>query len=126
MTKVLIVEDDAGARRLMEFTLQQEGYEVVLASNGLEGLDQAQIEQPDAIVMDVMMPIMAGYEACLRLKEIPTTSHIPILLLTAKDQVADEAFSLMAGADDYLPKPASPSEVAERVHRLITYGTQVE
>ena len=123
MTKVLIVEDDAGARRLMEFTLQQEGYEVVVASNGLEGLEQAQIEQPDAIVMDVMMPVMAGYEACLRLKEIPTTSHIPILILTGRDQVADETFSLMAGADDYLPKPASPSEVAERVHRLITYGT---
>jgi DNA-binding response OmpR family regulator len=118
MTKVLVVEDDASARRLVEFTLQQEGFEVVTANNGLEGLDKAQSMQPDVIVMDIMMPVMAGFEACLRLKEIPTTAHIPILVLTAKGHEADRTYSLMAGADDYLAKPADPDVIAGRVRAL--------
>lgn len=118
MTKILVVEDDASARRLVEFTLQQEGFEVVTANNGLEGLDKAQSLQPDVIVMDIMMPVMAGFEACLRLKEIPTTAHIPILVLTAKGHEADRTYSLMAGADDYLAKPADPDVIAGRVRAL--------
>jgi two-component system alkaline phosphatase synthesis response regulator PhoP len=126
MTKILIVDDDAGARRLVEFSLQQDGLEVVTASNGLEALERAQIEQPDVIVMDVIMPVMAGLEACLRLKEIPTTSHIPILILSSKGHEADRDFSLMAGADDFLAKPATPAEVAERVHKLLIQGSRAE
>jgi len=119
MPKVLIVEDDPSSRRLVEFTLQQEGFEVATAANGLEGLDRAQSEQPDVIVMDVMMPVMAGFEACLRLKEIPTTAHIPILVLTAKGHEADRTYSLMAGTDDYLAKPADPEVIAARVRALV-------
>jgi DNA-binding response OmpR family regulator len=119
MAKVLVVEDDPSARRLVEFTLQQEGHEVVTATNGLEGLDRAQTDQPDVIVMDIMMPVMAGFEACLRLKEIPTTAHIPILVLTAKSTEADRTYSLMAGADDYLAKPAEPAEIAAHVRDLV-------
>ncbi len=126
MAKVLLVEDDPSARRLVEFTLQQEGYEVVTAVNGKEGLEKAQSEQPDVIVMDVMMPQMGGFEACLRLKEIPTTSHIPILVLTAKGQPADRTYSLMAGADDYLAKPADPQTIADHVKQLIEQGVRQE
>lgn len=125
MPKILLVDDDAGARRLVEFTLQQEGFEVVTASNGLEGLERAQTTQPDVIVMDIMMPVMGGYEACLRLKEIPTTAHIPILVLTAKGQAADREYSLMAGADDYIAKPAEPQEIAERVRRMAAHAAHL-
>ena len=125
MPKVLIVEDDASARRLIEFTLQQEGFEVVTAGNGKEGLERAQIEQPDVIILDVMMPVMGGYEACLRLKEIPTTSHIPIIILTAKGEEADRAYSTMAGADDYLAKPTDPRQIAERVRNLLAVGMRM-
>jgi DNA-binding response OmpR family regulator len=122
MPKVLIVEDDSGAQRLVEFTLQQEGFEVITAANGQQGLEKAQFEQPDVIVMDIMMPVMSGLEACLRLKEVPTTSHIPILVLTAKGHDADRTFSLMAGADDYVVKPADLHDVAERVRKLAAQG----
>ncbi|MEP7199218.1 MAG: response regulator [Chloroflexota bacterium] len=125
MPKILLVDDDAGARRLVEFTLQQEGFEVVTASNGLEGLERAQTTQPDVIVMDIMMPVMGGYEACLRLKEIPTTAHIPILVLTAKGQAADREYSLMAGADGYIAKPAEPQEIAERVRRMAAHAAHL-
>ena len=124
MTKVLVVEDEASARRLLEFTMQQEGYRVCTATNGREALEVAQAEQPDVIIMDVMMPVMAGFEATLRLKEIPTTSHIPILVLTAKGHPADREYSLMAGADDYLAKPAEPHEIVERVRKLIGAGAR--
>jgi DNA-binding response OmpR family regulator len=126
MPKVLIVEDDSGARRLVEFTLQQEGFEVITAANGLEGLEKAQNEQPNVIVMDIMMPVMGGLEACLRLKEIPTTSHIPILVLTAKATDADRTYCMMAGADDYVAKPADLHDVAERVRMLAAQGVGEE
>ncbi len=117
--KVLIVQDDVGARRLVEFTLQQEGIEVVTAANGLEALERAQVEQPDVIVMDVVMPVMAGFETCLRLKEIPTTSHIPILLLTAEGEETNRDYGLLAGADECLMKPAPPQVVAEHIRKLV-------
>ncbi|MCA1554444.1 MAG: response regulator, partial [Chloroflexi bacterium] len=82
MAKVLLVQADASLRRLAEFSLQQEGFEVVTARDGKQSLQVAQREQPDAIVLDALMPVMDGCETCLRLKEIPTTAHIPILLLT--------------------------------------------
>ena len=124
MTKVLLVEDDASARRLLEFTMQQEGFEVCMAADGKQALETAQAEQPDVIVMDVMMPVMGGFEATLRLKEIPTTSHIPILVLTAKGHPADREYSLMAGADDYLAKPVEPQEIVEHVRKLIGQGAR--
>ena len=118
MPKVLIVEDDTGGRRMLEFTLQQEGFEVITASNGREGLEKAQNEQPDVVVMDIMMPVMGGLEACLRLKEVPTTSHIPVLMMTGKTTESDRTYSMMAGADDYVAKPADLHDVAERVRML--------
>ena len=122
MAKVLLVEDNASARRLVEFTLQQEGHVVVTANNGKEGLEKAQVEQPDVIVMDIMMPQMGGYEACLRLREIPTTAHIPIMILSAKSQQLDKSFGMMAGADDYLEKPVDPQVIAEHVKKLVARG----
>ncbi len=123
MPKVLVIEDDSGARRMVEFTLQQEGFEVITAANGRDGLEKAQNEQPDVIVIDIMMPVMGGLEACLRLKEVPTTSHIPVLVLTAKVTDSDRTYSLMAGADDYIAKPADLHDVAERVRMLAAQNT---
>ena len=119
MAKILVVEDDPSARRLISFTLEEAGYHVLTATNGSEGLEKAQSELPDLILMDVMMPVMAGFEACLRLKELPTTAQIPILVLTAKSQPSDKTYSLMAGADDYLAKPAAPEEIVNRVKALL-------
>ncbi|MFQ6015167.1 MAG: response regulator transcription factor [Anaerolineae bacterium] len=117
--RVLIVDDDPNALRLIGYTLEQEGFEILTAADGHEALEVAQRELPDLIILDIMMPSMAGFETCLRLREIPITSHIPILVLTAKAQEADQILSFKAGADEYLAKPAAPDEIVAKVNQLI-------
>jgi DNA-binding response OmpR family regulator len=117
--KILVVEDDPGALRLVQYTLQHEGYEVLIATNGLVGLKKAQSEEPDLIILDVMLPGMDGFEICHRLRGEPQTAGLPILMLSAKAQEADKTTGLKVGADDYLPKPADPAEIILRVRSLL-------
>ncbi len=84
--KILVIEDDPSTLRLIKYTLQQEGYQVLAATNGLAGIRKAQNEEPDLIVLDIMLPGMDGFEICHRLRAEPQTAQLPILMLSAKAQ----------------------------------------
>jgi len=117
--KILVIEDDPIALRFARYTLQQEGYQVITAPNGLEGLSKAKAEYPDLIILDIMLPGVDGFELCHRLRVATQTAQIPILMLTAKAQESDRQTGLRVGADDYLIKPVHPSEIVNRVNALI-------
>lgn len=117
--KILVIEDDPGALRLVQYTLEHEGYRVLTATNGLAGLKKAQSEGPDLIILDVMLPGMDGFEICQRLRGEPQTAGLSILMLSAKAQEVDKTTGLKVGADDYLPKPADPAEIILRVGKLL-------
>ncbi|KJU86335.1 response regulator receiver modulated serine phosphatase, partial [Candidatus Magnetobacterium bavaricum] len=122
ITKVLVVDDDENNRAICEINLRQLGFTVLLAKDGQEGLDLAIKEEPDLILLDVMMPVMNGYLVLERLKKNPQTRDIPVIMLTAKtDAMATEiAKAFSAGADDYVRKPYQLAELKARVR------TQVE
>ena len=101
------------------YTLQHEGYEVLIAANGLEGLRKALSEKPDLVVLDIMLPGIDGFEICHRLRIEPQTAQVPILMLSAKAQEVDKATALKEGADYYLTKPVAPSEIISRVGILL-------
>lgn len=111
-TKILIVEDEATLLDTLEYSLTRQGYEVCTADDGLSALDVARREQPDLIVLDVMLPGLDGFEVCRILRQEMTT---PILMLTARDSEIDKVVGLEVGADDYLTKPFSMRELIARV-----------
>ncbi|SDM75123.1 two-component system, OmpR family, alkaline phosphatase synthesis response regulator PhoP [Psychrobacillus sp. OK028] len=117
MRKVLVVDDESSIVTLLKYNLEEAGFEVITASDGLEGLNKALEEKPEVIVLDWMLPKMDGMEVCkeLRLKKI----QIPIIMLTAKDEEFDKVLGLELGADDYMTKPFSPREVTARVKAMI-------
>src|SRR5437867_7408184 len=114
--KILIVDDEAGLRELVRINLEHEGFGVLQAENGAQGLDMIQEYQPDLVIMDVMMPVMDGWEACSRLREF---SQVPVLMLTARVQSQDIVTGLDSGADDYLLKPFNMDELMARVRALL-------
>ena len=113
--KILIVEDDANIRELLQLYLQREGYETILAENGILGMSAFKRDKPDMVLLDVMMPIMDGWQVC---REIRTTSQIPIIMLTAKGEVFDKVTGLELGADDYIVKPLDMREVVARIRAI--------
>ncbi|MCX8126033.1 MAG: response regulator [Dehalococcoidia bacterium] len=117
--KVLVVDDDLAALRLVQYTLEREGYTVITASNGIEGLRKATSESPDLLILDVMLPGIDGFEIASRLRAQPDTARLPILMMSAKARDMDRATGLKVGADDYLIKPAAPSEISRRVAALL-------
>lgn len=117
--RILIVDDDPNALRLIGYALQRQGYEVVVAQNGQEALAKAQSEKPNLIVLDVMMPAMDGYQVLRRLRADPDTARTPVILFTAKSQVDDKIAGFEAGADDYMAKPVTPAELIARVKALL-------
>ena len=122
--KILVIEDDPNALRLMVYTLEQEGYQVITASDGLDGLTKAQDEHPDLVVLDVMLPGLDGYEVCRQLRQQTETAALPILMLSAKARQDDKDVGLKMGADDYLAKPADPSAIVDRVKALLDQRSQ--
>jgi len=114
--KILIVEDEEKIRRVVKNFLMKNGFEVIEAGNGLEGLEKFSTEQVDMIILDVMMPEMDGWSVC---REVRKTSGIPILMLTARGSESDEIFGLELGADDYLKKPFGLGVLLARVKKLI-------
>lgn len=124
--RILVVDDDPTALRLIGYSLQQEGYDVLTAANGLDGLAQARQLHPDVVILDIMMPDLDGFEVCRRLRADPATRRLPVLMLTAKGQVADKVAGFRAGADDYLVKPADPGELVARVAALLTRASYAE
>lgn len=117
---VLVVEDDPTILQLLEVNFEMEGFTVLKAADGAIGLEQAQANQPDIVVSDVMMPNMSGIELVVALKASPETESIPIILLSAKAQGADIRHGIEAGADEYVTKPFEPLDLIERVHALLS------
>ena len=116
---VLLVEDDPVILKLLEVNFDLEGYSVLLARDGAEGIDLARSERPDLIISDIMMPNVSGIELVQTLKADDATSGIPIILLSAKAQTADIRAGMEAGADDYVTKPFEPLELVEHVQALL-------
>ncbi len=117
--KILIVDDDLETLRLVGLMLQRQGYQIVAANNGSQGINLAKNEKPDLIVLDVMMPDMDGYSVTRELRKEPTTSDTPILMFTAKSQVDDKVAGYEAGVDDYLTKPVHPVELVAHIKALL-------
>ena len=113
--KILIVEDEANIRELLRLYLEREGYTVIEAENGVEGIKKWKSEKPDMLLLDVMMPVMDGWAVC---KEIRAESDVPIIMLTAKGETADRVSGLEMGADDYIVKPLEMPEVIARVRAV--------
>jgi DNA-binding response OmpR family regulator len=116
---VLVVDDDPVILKLLEVNFEMEGFTVLVARDGEEGIEVARADQPDLIVSDIMMPRVSGLELVTALKGDPATSDIPIILLSAKAQNADVRSGLDAGADDYVTKPFEPLDLVDRVNRLL-------
>ena len=117
--RILVVDDQAANVRLLEARLQAEYYDVCTAADGYEAIEAARREQPDLILLDVMMPGMDGYETCQRLKADASTRHIPVVMVTALDQREDRIRGLEAGADDFLTKPIDDVALFARVRSLL-------
>lgn len=111
--RILLVEDDPKLAKFIESELSLEGYHVTVAPNGLDGLTIARDAQPDLLILDWMLPGISGLDICLRLRS--TGVQVPIIMLTAKDEIPDRVTGLNAGADDYVTKPFSMEELLARV-----------
>lgn len=122
--KILIVDDDIDSLRLIRLMLQRQGYDIVTASAGNQGIAKAAEEHPNLIILDIMMPDMDGYEVCRRLRANPDTQNIPIIMFTAKALIDDKVAGFDAGADDYLTKPTHPAELAARVKTILQRNAQ--
>ena len=118
--KILIIEDDRSAARLAQYTIQQAGYDVVIAYDGYEGLEKTLHEHPDLIILDIMLPGLDGYEVCHRLRAEPETITLPILMISAKAREEDRNIGLKVGADDYLAKPVEPSVMLAKIEELLS------
>ena len=112
MARILIVEDEKKIARFLELELTHEGYEVLTAFDGRSGLDTALEQDPDLLILDLMLPELSGIEVCRRLRH---TSDVPIIMLTAKDDVSDKVMGLDMGADDYVTKPFAIEELLARI-----------
>ncbi len=125
--RILVVDDEPDFALLVQGNLQKEGFDVDVAYNGVEGLEKIKQNLPDAVVLDVMMPEMDGYEVCAEIKKDDRLSEIAILMLTAvADHVTSTRYSHFDGmsmeADDYLPKPASAEEITDSLRSLLNIG----
>lgn len=112
MSKILVVEDEVKIARFVTLELEHEGYEVQVAHDGRAGLSLCESWQPDLLILDLMLPELSGIEVCRRLRQ---TSDIPIIMLTAKDDVSDKVMGLDMGADDYMTKPFAIEELLARI-----------
>jgi len=117
--RVLVVDDDPVIQNLLRVNFEMEGYDVIVANDGVEGLERARNDAPDILVLDVMMPRMDGLTVARHLKADPETAGIPILLLSAKAQESDVRAGDESGADDYLTKPFDPVNLLDRVAALL-------
>jgi phosphate regulon transcriptional regulator PhoB len=122
--KILIVEDDRDIVEMVEYNLREEGYATVSALNGEDGVNSARKERPDLIILDIMLPVMDGFEVCRALKSDEATARIPIIILSAKSQETDKVVGLELGADDYVTKPFSPRELIARIRAIMRRGAE--
>ncbi len=124
--KILLVEDEKNIAKVVAYNLEREGYQVAAARDGEEALAKTRKENPDLVILDLMLPKLDGLEVCRQLKGDPKTARIPIIMLTAKTQEADRVVGLELGADDYVAKPFSVRELAARVKAVLRRGQPTE
>ena len=117
--KILIIEDEKDIVKMLDYNLKKEGFRALSANNGEDGLDMARKENPDLVLLDLMLPEMDGLDVCKAIKNDTKTAHIPIIILTAKAQEADKVVGLELGADDYVTKPFSPRELIARIKAVL-------
>jgi two-component system phosphate regulon response regulator PhoB len=123
---ILIVEDESDVTDLLALNLRKAGFKTTAAADGGSALQKARDDRPDFIILDLMLPKMSGLEVCRILKSDTATSHIPILMLTAKAEEIDRIVGLEFGADDYVTKPFSPREVTLRIRAILRRGEKPE
>ncbi|MBK9495984.1 MAG: Response regulator PleD [Alphaproteobacteria bacterium ADurb.BinA280] len=123
MARVLIVDDSPSQLAAMKKIVDKLGHEVISAEDGALGVEVAKRELPDLILMDVVMPNLNGFQATRSISKDPTTSHIPIVLVTTKDQVTDKVWGLRQGAKAYLTKPVNETQLVELVNELLAGRT---
>lgn len=117
--RIMVVDDDANMRSVLEFRLRKEGYSVSLASDGLDALDKVKGERPDLIILDLLMPEMDGHEVLDQLKHDPATHDIPVIVLTCKGDNATRLRSFKLGAAHFVPKPFSPRKLVHDVRAAL-------
>lgn len=118
MKKILIVDDEPNILLSLEFLMKKEGYRIFIARNGQEAIDIVKKEIPDALILDIMMPEVDGFEVCEFIKTNENTAHIKVVFLTAKAKESDIQKGLSAGADLYLKKPFSTKELVKKVKEI--------
>ena len=121
--KILVVDDNSIFREVLIQKFADSETHVLLAADGSEALRVAFAERPDAILLDVGLPMMTGYEVCRALRQTPSTRDIPIIMLTVRDELADKVEGLRCGADAYLTKPVDLSWLSHRLHALLDRNT---
>lgn len=117
--KILVCDDEVYILHILDFSLGAEGFNVITANNGEMAIQKAKQERPNLIVLDIMMPVLDGYETLRQLKRDPETKDIPVILLTAKGRDVDKRLGFEVGATDYIVKPFSPSRLIERIEEII-------
>ena len=117
--KIVLAEDEPQIARLIEFKLRKEGYQVTWKENGEEALEAIKAEKPDLVLLDVMMPVMDGYEVLRQIKEDENLKSIPVIMLTARAQERDVVKGIDLGAQDYITKPFHPAELLVQVKRIL-------
>lgn len=122
MPKILVVEDSQTQREMIANLLRSNRFEIATASNGLEAIAQAKLIQPDVVILDVIMPVMHGYELCRKLRDNPETRSINIIICSAKSTQADRFWGFKQGANAYIGKPFSPKDLVDTVKELLKYN----
>lgn len=123
---MLIIDDSLTETRIFKVLLEKNGYEVSVACNGQEGIDVAKATQPDLILMDVVMPLLNGFQATRELTKNQATAHIPIIVCSSKSAKTDRLWALRQGAKEYLVKPVKVRDLLEVIDRLLGEGNQYE
>jgi DNA-binding response OmpR family regulator len=116
---ILIVEDEAHIRKVLEYNLKLDGFEVYLAEDGATGLKLAHEKNPDLILLDWLMPVMNGMQILAELKADSSTEHIPVFMLTAKSMISDVTQAIEMGADDYITKPFNPIQLGKTIREKL-------
>lgn len=117
--KVLVVDDEQKIVRIVRAYLERDGYYVLTAADGRSALDLVRRERPDLMILDLMLPEVSGWDVCRAVRADPSTAHLPIVMLTARDEVPDRIVGLELGADDYVVKPFDPNELLARIHAVL-------
>lgn len=120
--KILVIEDEPDLLEVLQYNLEREGHKVIACRNGEQGLSRIRTDNPDLVILDLMLPGMDGVEVCRQVKSDPVTRAIPIIMVTAKGEESDIVLGLGIGADDYISKPFSPRELVARVKVVLRRG----